>query len=47
MAGAGARLGVNSPSMLQGQGSVFGLGVSQGGCEEEVCEVGDNDSSVT
>ncbi|XP_055732256.1 zinc finger and BTB domain-containing protein 22-like [Salvelinus fontinalis] len=47
MVGAGARLGVNSPSVLQGQGSVFGLGVSQGGCEEEVCEVGDNDTSVT
>uniref|UniRef100_A0A4W5PR47 Zinc finger and BTB domain containing 22b n=1 Tax=Hucho hucho TaxID=62062 RepID=A0A4W5PR47_9TELE len=44
MASAGARLGVNSLSVLQGQGSVFGLGVSQGGCEEEVCEVGDNDS---
>ncbi|CDQ70107.1 unnamed protein product [Oncorhynchus mykiss] len=44
MASAGAHLGVNSPSVLQGQGSVFGLGVSQGGCEEEVSEVGDNDS---
>ncbi|XP_038827442.1 zinc finger and BTB domain-containing protein 22-like [Salvelinus namaycush] len=45
MASSGVLLGVNSQSVMQVQGSsVFGLGVSRGGCEEEVCEVGANDS---
>lgn len=45
MASSGVLLGVNSQSVMQGQGSsVFGLGVSRGGCEEEVGEVGANDS---
>uniref|UniRef100_A0A3B4GR11 Zinc finger and BTB domain containing 22 n=1 Tax=Pundamilia nyererei TaxID=303518 RepID=A0A3B4GR11_9CICH len=46
-AAAGALLGAISQS--QGQGSVMfgGLGLGRGACEEDVCEVSANESSVT
>lgn len=46
-AAAGALLGAVSQS--QGQGSVMfgGLGLGRGACEEDVCEVSANESSVT
>ncbi|XP_018529622.1 LOW QUALITY PROTEIN: zinc finger and BTB domain-containing protein 22b [Lates calcarifer] len=46
---AGALLGVVSQSPGQGQGSGMfgGLGLGRGVCDEDVCEVSANDSSVT
>uniref|UniRef100_UPI0037E84FA4 zinc finger and BTB domain-containing protein 22b isoform X2 n=1 Tax=Semicossyphus pulcher TaxID=241346 RepID=UPI0037E84FA4 len=45
MAAAGALLGVSSPG--QGSGMFGGLGLGRSVCDEDVCEVGANDSSVT
>uniref|UniRef100_A0A3B4TXW4 Zinc finger and BTB domain containing 22b n=1 Tax=Seriola dumerili TaxID=41447 RepID=A0A3B4TXW4_SERDU len=48
MAAAGAHLGVVSQSPGQGQGSgMFGLGLGRSVCDEDVCEVSANESSVT
>ncbi|XP_028255455.1 zinc finger and BTB domain-containing protein 22b [Parambassis ranga] len=49
MAAAGALLGVVSQSPGQGQGAGMfgGLGLGRGMCDEDVCEVSANESSVT
>ncbi|XP_037650551.1 zinc finger and BTB domain-containing protein 22b [Sebastes umbrosus] len=47
MAAAGALLGVVSQGPGQGSGMFAGLGLGRGVCDEDVCEVGANDSSVT
>ncbi|XP_029298926.1 zinc finger and BTB domain-containing protein 22b isoform X2 [Cottoperca gobio] len=47
MAAAGALLGVVSQGPGQGSGMFAGLGLSRGVCDEDVCEVSANDSSVT
>ncbi|XP_045913756.1 zinc finger and BTB domain-containing protein 22b isoform X1 [Micropterus dolomieu] len=47
MAAAGALLGVVSQSPGQGSGMFSGLGLGRSVCDEDVCEVGANDSSVT
>ncbi|XP_034748039.1 zinc finger and BTB domain-containing protein 22b isoform X2 [Etheostoma cragini] len=47
MAAAGALLGVVSQSPGQGSGMFSGLGLGRSVCEEDVCEVNANDSSVT
>ncbi|XP_035536977.1 zinc finger and BTB domain-containing protein 22b [Morone saxatilis] len=47
MAAAGALLGVVSQSSGQGSGMFGGLGLGRSVCDEDVCEVSANDSSVT
>lgn len=47
MAAAGALLGVISQSPGQGSGMFGGLGLGRSVCDEDVCEVSANDSSVT
>ncbi|XP_071357299.1 zinc finger and BTB domain-containing protein 22b [Trachinotus anak] len=49
MAAAGALLGVvcQSPGQGQGSGMFGGLGLGRSVCDEDVCEVSANDSSVT
>ncbi|GAA6234404.1 zinc finger and BTB domain-containing protein 22-like [Lates japonicus] len=49
VAAAGALLGVvtQSPGQGQGSGMFGGLGLGRGVCDEDVCEVSANDSSVT
>ncbi|XP_049458997.1 zinc finger and BTB domain-containing protein 22b [Epinephelus fuscoguttatus] len=47
MASAGALLGVVSQSPGQGSGMFAGLGLGRSVCDEDVCEVSANDSSVT
>ncbi|XP_037330450.2 zinc finger and BTB domain-containing protein 22b [Pungitius pungitius] len=46
MAAAGSQLGAVSQSAGQGSG-MFGLGLGRGVCDEDVCEVGAEDGSVT
>ncbi|XP_033181351.1 zinc finger and BTB domain-containing protein 22b [Mastacembelus armatus] len=47
MAATGVLLGVVSQSQGQGSGLFGGLGLGRSVCDEDVCEVGANDSSVT
>lgn len=47
MAAAGSLLGVVSQSPGQGSGMFAGLGLGRSVCDEDVCEVSANDSSVT
>ncbi|XP_030644659.1 zinc finger and BTB domain-containing protein 22b [Chanos chanos] len=48
MTGPGSLLGVSPQGGVHGIApSVFGLGISRGGCEEEICEVSVGESSVT
>ncbi|XP_042362898.1 zinc finger and BTB domain-containing protein 22b [Plectropomus leopardus] len=47
MAASGALLGVVSQSPGQGSGMFAGLGLGRSVCDEDVCEVSANDSSVT
>lgn len=47
MSTTGGLLGVVSHSPGQGSGMFGGLGLGRGVCDEDVCEVGANDSSVT